>query len=344
MQRVTLQQLAERAGVSPATASHAMSGSGRVAPTTRERVRQAARELDYRPDPMLSALVGHRRDRQVLKAPANLAFLVYPRNEGEWGPGKVAWSIWEAARETAREMGYALEIMNLNEHPRLGTAARILRDRGVRGVIFPFHRQRADLGEFPLEEFAVVEVGYINVSHREIDRVTMNDFAAMRRVWSEMIARGYRRIGFAITESTDANSGEAWSAAYRLEQAQAAAKQGLEPLPIYDLNQYSPNAAELFGDWMKMTRPDAIISRKNLRGFFTELNLRVPEDLGYAGLGVHDNSATSGTVFDAREIGRNTVAMLDHSLRHDRLGAPECPRTVLLQPRWNEGSTLRSRL
>ncbi|MCI1749646.1 MAG: LacI family transcriptional regulator [Acidipropionibacterium sp.] len=44
---VTLQDVAERSGVTRGTASLALSGKGRVAPKTRERVRQAAAELGY---------------------------------------------------------------------------------------------------------------------------------------------------------------------------------------------------------------------------------------------------------------------------------------------------------
>ncbi|HEV7184374.1 MAG TPA: LacI family DNA-binding transcriptional regulator [Leifsonia sp.] len=44
---VTLQDVAERAGVSRATASQALSGKGRMSTATRQRVRHAATELEY---------------------------------------------------------------------------------------------------------------------------------------------------------------------------------------------------------------------------------------------------------------------------------------------------------
>src|SRR6266508_3083488 len=45
----TLRDVATRAGVSPATASRAMSGSTAVRPETRERVERAMRDLLYIP-------------------------------------------------------------------------------------------------------------------------------------------------------------------------------------------------------------------------------------------------------------------------------------------------------
>lgn len=48
--RITISDVARRAGVSPTTVSHALNGRGQVDPQTRQRVIEAAQELDYRPN------------------------------------------------------------------------------------------------------------------------------------------------------------------------------------------------------------------------------------------------------------------------------------------------------
>ncbi|MCJ1698235.1 substrate-binding domain-containing protein [Rathayibacter festucae] len=84
--RPTLARVASRAGVSPSTASLVFSGSGPVAASTRERVLQAAAELDYAgPDPRAqslrrgrSGIVGVVVDERVLHAfrdPIKIAML-----------------------------------------------------------------------------------------------------------------------------------------------------------------------------------------------------------------------------------------------------------------------------
>jgi DNA-binding LacI/PurR family transcriptional regulator len=47
--RAGIQEVADRAGVSITTVSHALSGKGRIAAGTRERIRRIAEELQYRP-------------------------------------------------------------------------------------------------------------------------------------------------------------------------------------------------------------------------------------------------------------------------------------------------------
>lgn len=56
--RPTLSDVARRAGVNPATASRALNPAlpGRIAEPTAQRVRDAARELGYRPDPVARSL------------------------------------------------------------------------------------------------------------------------------------------------------------------------------------------------------------------------------------------------------------------------------------------------
>ncbi|MBW3637737.1 MAG: LacI family transcriptional regulator [Armatimonadetes bacterium] len=60
---VTLQDVARAVQLSESTVSLVMSGKGRVAPQTRERVRQVARELSFQPNPAGQQLaIGHRNE------------------------------------------------------------------------------------------------------------------------------------------------------------------------------------------------------------------------------------------------------------------------------------------
>ncbi|WP_255218127.1 LacI family DNA-binding transcriptional regulator [Microbacterium resistens] len=62
MNVVTIKDVAARAGVSPATASRVLSGHPATSPGSRERVEQAARELDFHPNAQARALRSTRSD------------------------------------------------------------------------------------------------------------------------------------------------------------------------------------------------------------------------------------------------------------------------------------------
>lgn len=67
--RVTLQDVAVAAGVSPITASRALRGERGVAAELVERVRVAVRELGYVPDPAARALASAKSNQVVLLVP-----------------------------------------------------------------------------------------------------------------------------------------------------------------------------------------------------------------------------------------------------------------------------------
>jgi DNA-binding LacI/PurR family transcriptional regulator len=58
--RVSIRDVAREAGVSVTTVSHALNGKGRLNPETRERVREVADRLGYRPNPAARSLVSGR--------------------------------------------------------------------------------------------------------------------------------------------------------------------------------------------------------------------------------------------------------------------------------------------
>jgi DNA-binding LacI/PurR family transcriptional regulator len=76
--RVGIKDVAEAAGVSITTVSHALSGKGRLPEATRRRVQEVARELGYVPDPTAQSLARGRTGlvATVVSAPgdASIAF------------------------------------------------------------------------------------------------------------------------------------------------------------------------------------------------------------------------------------------------------------------------------
>ncbi|WP_255553090.1 LacI family DNA-binding transcriptional regulator [Ktedonobacter sp. SOSP1-85] len=60
MPKVTIYDVAKRAGVSAATVSKVLNGTGRISPETSQRIRAAIEELQYRPSLIASALKKHQ--------------------------------------------------------------------------------------------------------------------------------------------------------------------------------------------------------------------------------------------------------------------------------------------
>lgn len=103
--RVTLKQVAHTAGVSLATASYVLNNTKATTPEVARRVRQAAKTLGYRPNQAARALkTGNSRA---------LGFIV-PDLQNPFFP-----KIVQAAERRARELGYSLMLVDINDDPNI---------------------------------------------------------------------------------------------------------------------------------------------------------------------------------------------------------------------------------
>jgi LacI family transcriptional regulator/LacI family repressor for deo operon, udp, cdd, tsx, nupC, and nupG len=69
--QATIKQVAQRAGVSVATVSYVLNGTGVVTDETRQRVLDAVAELNYQPQHAARSMRGRRRSAWLLFAAGN---------------------------------------------------------------------------------------------------------------------------------------------------------------------------------------------------------------------------------------------------------------------------------
>ena len=107
--RTTLAEVAQEAGVSIMTASRALRGASECAPQTRQRVHAAAKQLGYRPNPLVSAYQAQVR-RPGKNTGVSLGWLNDFPERGYWSqaPGYCS-GVWRGARSRAEQLGFHLE-------------------------------------------------------------------------------------------------------------------------------------------------------------------------------------------------------------------------------------------
>src|SRR4051812_24644133 len=98
---VTLRDVAKKAGVSAMTVSRALRKHPNISPETRTKVEQAARQLGYRPNPLVSALMSYRRAVKPIHLHTCLAFVTnFPTRDG-WKHLKMYQEFYQGAMESA---------------------------------------------------------------------------------------------------------------------------------------------------------------------------------------------------------------------------------------------------
>lgn len=181
-ERPKIKDIAERAGVSVATVSRALSGSSLVTDETRKRVNALARELNYRPN--VSA--------RNLRTRRSMSVLLVVRDVGN----PFYLEILKGVEATAREAGYAVLMGNTENDPdREVEYFNMLRDGHADGMILmtgklppPQPGESADLSHLPVV-IALEMIEGSGFPHVQIDNV-----AAAQAAVEHLIALGHRRI------------------------------------------------------------------------------------------------------------------------------------------------------
>ena len=207
MKRVTLKDLAEHLGLSPATISRALNGSPQadaLAPETRRRVEAAARELNYRPNYLARSLRGKRT--------FSVGVLVPEISEGYTA------GLMGGVERLLSEQGYRYLMVSHHSEPRqLDEALDMLLDRGVEGFILIAVQLARRL---PVPSVVLSET---QTEGEGPDRVTLDHDRAAELALGHLAQLGHRQIAFFRGRSENVDANDRWRA---IEQA--AGKLGLE--------------------------------------------------------------------------------------------------------------------
>ena len=305
----------------------------------RDKIQAKAVEMDYHPDPALSALVHYRHSQMETPVRAALAWL------NRWPDPKKLRRFrefdlyWQGAQAAAARLGFHLEEFIVDKSITPARMAQILSTRNVRGILIPPGPfAEGWIEQFPWGQFSVVALGRPGEQlpiHMVASDQTSNALLAVRK----MQERGYRRIGFVGVPWMPWTSGAGFLWVQALEIPE---KLRVPPL-LFNHNETDASHGSL-KKWLRLHKPDAILTdNPQLPEALVRAGLRIPEDIGLAATTILDCPISAGIYQNPEETGRVSVLML-HSLinDHDR-GMPSISRQVMVEGKWVDGASLPPR-
>lgn len=337
-----MQDVADQANVSRMTVSRALRHDSKIAVATRERIERIAREIGYRPNPLVAALMSDLRQQKPMKEISTLAFLTaYPTRFG-WREAAGFRRYFTGAQKRAEQLGYKVQDFWLREEGfDEKVMARILRARGIAGIMIAPTPEACTPIRLPWESFSVVAFGYsmdIPPVHRITNHLSHSLLLALRKLGE----RGYRRIGVCMPSDANERVDDAWLSSHLLFCHRLPLAQRVRPLFTKQWNQ------DVFLQWLRRESPDAIVTGsyrtdgKLVSDWIAEAGLRTPDDIGFALLAWSPEvGPIAGIDQDFEAVGAAAVDLLVEQLHQNERGIPKRQKVVLIEGSWRDGDTIR---
>lgn len=338
--QITLQDIADKAGVSRATVSLALRNNPSLPVTTRQRIQQLAGQLGYRPNPMVSTLMSYQRAaRSDRPKGLTLALLLKFSRRGSWRQ-YLSPDLVTGASQRAEQLGYRLEEFWLDDlkmdEKRL---SQILFQRGVPGVILA--PLPSAVGHFDLDwdKLSAVTIGY-SLARPELHRVTSDRYHAMLLAIHKLRERGYRRLGLALESNQDERVHHQWVAPFLWEQMHGQPKDRV-PLLIVKGEEWNEHR---FATWFRENAPDVILGYDpQVIRWLERMGRSVPRDIGFVHLWNPDQSGKlAGLYHNPPGIGAAAVDFLIGLIQTNDRGIPHSPRVMQLEASWADGKTIKT--
>lgn len=346
--RVTLNDVAQRAGVHYTTVSLALRNNPRIPDATRKTICALAEEMGYRPDPVLHALISYRFQVHGRRPGATIAYITNGPSRYGWRRSSPDAEYFAGAESAARGFGFKLEHFWMAEpglsHSRLSD---IIHTRGITGLIVGPNR---DEFQTPLslewDKFSAVKIDNMPCESN-LHRVCSDRNGAVRLAVQKARASGYSRIGFVMHETWDENCEGAWTSGIAAEQWASPHGGEISIHRVTGTHQQSAMceiSCRAFQDWMGRFKPQIIIGEADMvKQYIAFWEKKEAAKLPFIDVLLRQaQPAIAGVIHHFNRIGEIAVEMLASQMRQSLFGPVKIPTTTLVECTWNPGESMQT--
>jgi DNA-binding LacI/PurR family transcriptional regulator len=187
--KVTIKHVAELAGVHPSTVSRVFSGNAKISEATRQRVTEAADQLNFHPNVIARSLTTRR---------AQALGMVIPHTQEEFFLDIFFPQVMRGLTDVAYTQGFRLILAGVdNPEHEPEVALQLIRSQHVDGMIVQASRVGVDTTDVLLaEHLPFVLLGRPVHDKPEISWIEVDARQATKEAVQYLISLGHRRIAF----------------------------------------------------------------------------------------------------------------------------------------------------
>ncbi len=268
MSKITIYEVADKAGVSLATVSRVLNNSPKVRPATREKIEKVIKELGYQPN-LIARGLASRKSNTI----AVLANDMAKSSIGEITNGIV---------DVAQIYGYTIKIISLNDDTSIEDVYGKLQSEVVDGILRLDDNTSDDQFQF-IKEFenrTNIKTLFVNtlINSNDIANVSIDFEEASYKVTNDLVGRGCKKIVLSASSRETQNSFASIKGFNRaIEESGVEGKEFLTTGPALELkSEIAEFVANNKFDGLICTRDSIAVLFMNE---FRRQNINVPEDV-----------------------------------------------------------------
>ena len=336
----TVREIAKASGFSIHTVSFALRDHPRASKAAREKIQQIAKEMGWKPNPMVSAYMAHFRATKEPSFQSSLGFLVSSAASGQIaGLPVYQRRFYQGAEERGAALGYSLQPIWLHE-PGLTSArlTQILRSRGIRGLIVPSLIDPTEILEgLDWSQFAAVAGGYMP-RKPILDKVSGHLIHGVHLLLRKALELGYQRIGVIFSKNIDDRMDHGVFYPIYYEQKQKARAQRIK----YHCYTWPLTTSGESGirKWIEREKPDIVIGQPLALSILQEMKWDIPEDVAFAAIEWSPDKPQIAGLNQMQELrGAMAVDLVSAELLRNETGIPAAPKLLLVEGHWEDGAS-----
>ena len=340
--RVTLVDVGRKCGYHYTTVGLALRNHPGIPEHTRQKILAAVEELGYRPDPALRSLIAHRRTRKHSKGYSTIAIVSDQETPDGWHSDSLTGiACFNGMRERAETLGYRLAEFTVGpDHKNEQRLDSVLKARGIAAVIIaPLLDPENGRIDLDWSAYSAISVSH-SLREPRLPRVTHQHRTAAQLAVESLMRLGYRRMALMNPLQFDMRVGFGTSAGFfGAIHLYADRLEGMSFAPRHYVDLACPEAVE----WIHRCRPEVILStEQHLRDYLVDNGLRIPDELGFAALGVHPGENDIAGIHENYEtVGTEVIDLIARMQALNIRGIPRVPWVHLVQGEWVQGRTVR---
>jgi LacI family transcriptional regulator len=335
--RITLRDIALKAGVNRATVSRALRAHPSLPTATCERIKEIALQLGYISNPLISKVMSNARSTGTAYL-GTLAYVTAWPDQNWRHSNPIDVRYFNGALHQATQSAYSLEEFSLKEkNISARRITQILQSRGIKGLIL------APLPESTIRNyvsldwsiFSSIAIGY-TVRRPPLDRVASHYSDNLAMAMHQIRQSGYSRVGLALLKGVDERLDHNLLASFRIIQERMRRLGSLRPL-VFGVDDFKQ-----FKDWVSANKPDVVISFGGPAfAWLCEMGIPIPGQIGFVELDLPKSTGAIAGIDQCPEtVAQVAVDLLVSQLYRNEHGLPPLPKLMLIKGRWMNGSTL----